>query len=1361
MTNKILLILVMVSQFSFADNDHDHTAKKILVISADHSSAKRVMLITKNNHEKNLEFTHAKFKSFANLSLTEIASEYDLVILSTVSKMFAKKNFGSLLPIAKDFSTPLITLPFDKEFKLNHGLSEKQAQAINDYYRNGGDENMSNLGDFLTTEIFKTASFKVKPPIIYPKQGIYFPKFKQKIFASLKQYLDKRGIKDIPPKMPTIGIMMRIENYGTGNNKMIDALINKLEDKGVLTIPFYIDEYTSGYEVLFTQNNEIIVDNIINIRAMHSPIKRREQFEKIGVPIIHAIQYYDGNQNDWEENNQGVSPMMSPFMLSIPETAGVIDIITVSASDRNAIELDVIDYQLDALVNRALAYSNLVHKLNKEKKLTMMVWNYPSGEKNIGASFLNVPRSIDQITQRLIDNGYSVTQSEEKKLIADVNRILRPFYRDFELQKLLDDDLAELLPLDTYKEHLNSFPKEIVAEIIADWGLPEDGFMVIEQAGEKYLVMPRIKLGNLIIMRQPPRGEKASKDKNIYHDKSITINHYYLAAYFYAKHYFDSDAIIHLGTHGSQEYLPGKERSPSVYDATLMAIGDTPIVYPYIIDDVGEAIQAKRRGRAVIISHMTPPFAAAGLYAQSMDMHELMHQYNTLIDGKVKQLTLQKIVSICIENSYCKDISWGKKKIDKDTTGFLLALHDYLGELALESQPLGLHTFGVPPEEKHILSSIIQMLGTEFNNLAIDYEAKYFSSTAALAHQKQHNKPQVNDSEEYTHEHDGKRHSHKTNETHELTDTDSNEPVIGEALEDITGFALLKHYLLDNADIEEINNKDVKKFVKQAKEYYQNFHKLAELDSMIAALSAKYIKVTTGGDPIRNPDVVPTGYNIYGFDPAKVPTKAAWQAGSELTENLIANYYQEHGKYPGKMAFSLWSIETMRHFGVLEAQVMRAMGVKPVWSDDGRVIDTEIIPYSELKRPRVDVVLSVTGLYRDAFPNVIEWMAKAVAKVAKLKEQGNNLYKHAKITQKELEESGMDSERAEYLSTVRIFSNKSGAYGTGLGSGVMNSGDWDKDEGLAKTYLDKMGYFFGEKQGVSRNHWGKKVDNVDLYAKTLSGTDLAVFSRTSNLYGLLTTDDPFQYLGGISLAVRHLDGKSPQLYISNLRDANNSKTETVQKFMAKELRNRSFHPRWVNEMKDEGYSGALAMLDNLNNFWGWQVVDPTSVRADQWQEFFEVYIEDKFNLELDKWFEQANNHTKAQMLERMLEAVRKDYWDADKETLEKMLKEYVKQASKFDYQSKNEKLVEYVTSSAQGFGLDLSAITVAPPAATLTKPSSETLDNNQAQDVEGMKLEQTASQQQQDVEWDKFYIFAIILSFLLFIFGVLRRAKSR
>lgn len=1357
--------------------------KKILVVSADHSSKARVNLLNAQNQAQGFVFEHIKLpRQQDGTSLQALADGYDLVIFSAVSEKFAKEKFIRFLPVPADFDTPLVAVPWSADNPLNHALTATQAESISRYYRNGGPENMRRLGTYLDAILFAGSPMAVLPPIDYPKQGIYHPDYQDKILPNLQAYLQWRGLQAAPTDRPVIGLMMRLEHFGAGRNVVVDELITRLEQQGAFVIPFYIAEYETDYQPLITQQGQTVVHNIINLRTMHSPNKRRRQFEKLGVPVLHAIQYYDGDTVEWEVDTQGVSPMMTPFMMSMPESAGVIDITTVAASPRKTEIIEVLEPQLEAIAQRALGQAKLVFKDNAAKKLTMMVWNYPGGEKNIGASFLNIPRSIREITQTLANNGYQVSVAEEDKLLEDVTRILRPFYRDYELQGLLDNDLAELMPVAAYQQYLNGLPATIREAINKDWGEPENGSMVVEREGKKYFVMPRIRLGNMIIMRQPPRGDQHDKEKSLYHDKTITVNHYYLAAYYYAREVFASDALIHLGTHGSQEYLPGKERSLSVYDSAILPLANTPVVYPFIVDDVGEAVQAKRRGRATIISHMTPPFAAAGLYAESMDLHELMHQYNSMIEGAAKKLTLEKIITICVQNNYCADIAWSQDKATQQPEEFLLALHDYLGELAAESQPLGLHTFGKSPEQQHIITSIIQMLGTEFTELAINYEAEQFGDSGALGHQRAHS------SLVHTHA-DGSSHSHAGDDQPHQHD-DANIPGLankaplpaatesvaavahvvveglperGEKLESIPGYLLLEKFLLGEGMQAVVDNEALQPHVDKARHYFQQFHQLAELNSLLRALDGKHVKVTTGGDPIRNPEVVPTGYNLYGFDPSKVPTQAAWEAGSKLTEDLIADYYQQHGKYPAKMAFSMWSIETMRHFGVLEAQVLRAMGVRPIWSDDGRIQGTEIIPYAELKRPRVDVVLSATGLYRDAFPNIMEWMAEAIAKVARLKEEGNALYQHAQAMQQQLQAEGMDAEEAEYLSTVRIFSNKSGSYGSGLGGSVMESGTWEQDDKLAKVYLDKMGYYFGTKRGPGKGHWGQKLEDTDLYAKTLSGTDLAVFSRTSNLYGLLTSDDPFQYLGGISLAVRNLDGKSPQLYISNLRDANNNRSETIQKFMAKELRNRSFHPRWVESMQDEGYSGALAMLDNLNNFWGWQVTAPESVREDQWQEFFEVYIEDKYELNLEEWFEQANNHTKAQMLERMLEAVRKDYWEAAPETLQKMVTEYVEQASQFDYQTSNDQFVEYLQAQAQGYGLDSTAITVPPPPGTVVEPPPATEQPPQpteapTQNVEGMKLEQQP-QQTADSEWDYWYWATILLFMLAFAAGALRRVR--
>lgn len=480
---------------------------------------------------------------------------------------------------------------------------------------------------------------------------------------------------------------------------------------------------------------------------------------------------------------------------------------------------------------------------------------------------------------------------------------------------------------------------------------------------------------------------------------------------------------------------------------------------------------------------------------------------------------------------------------------------------------------------------------------------------------------------------------------------------------------------------------------------------------------------------------------------------------------MIANYYQKHQAYPDKMAFSLWSIETMRHYGVLESQVLYSMGVKPKWSKSGRVIGTEIIPYSELKRPRIDVVVSATGLYRDAFPNVMQMLAKAVNQVAALKEDNNSIWQNSQKVKADLLAEGVEEKEAEYLSTIRIFSNQSGDYGTGVDDAVWASDTWENDKKISDNYLGKMGYFFG----TDNSRWGQKATNsqgeeVQLYAKQLSGTDIAMFARSSNLFGMLSTDNPFEYFGALSLAVRNIDGKSPDMVVANLRDAKNSKAEEASLFLAKELRTRMFHPRWIKELQKEGYSGAVSLASKMDNFFGWQVVDPNLIRNDQWDEYLDIYVNDKLALELDEWFKKINPAAFARMMERMIEAERKDYWQTDPERLKQLLEQYIDVVNENDLVILNDAVKSHVNELAQGFGLaPLAEKTIEMMAASakaqqeinnqqLAEAQSKltTEQENGEQQVEGQKLEK---QTEQAIEPDNIIYYSLGGILFLILFG--------
>jgi len=397
----------------------------------------------------------------------------------------------------------------------------------------------------------------------------------------------------------------------------------------------------------------------------------------------------------------------------------------------------------------------------------------------------------------------------------------------------------------------------------------------------------------------------------------------------------------------------------------------------------------------------------------------------------------------------------------------------------------------------------------------------------------------------------------------------------------------------------------------------------------------------------------------------------------------------------------------------------------------------------------------------------MQLLAKAINKVASLKEESNSIWKNSQQVKADLIAEGVDEKEAEYLSTIRIFSNQSGDYGTGVDDAAWASDTWETDKKISDNYLGKMGYFFGS----DNKRWGQKVNNnkgeeVQLYAKQLSGTDIALFARSSNLFGMLSSDDPFEYFGSLSLAVRNIDGKSPEMVVANLRDAANAKAEEAGLFLAKELRTRMFHPRWIKEMQKEGYSGAVSLSSRMDNFFGWQVVDPNLIRNDQWDEYMDIYVNDKLALELDEWFKKVNPAALARMMERMLEAERKDYWQTDPERLKQLVEKYLDIVNKNDLVMLNDALKVHVNELAEGFGLAplQSAKTLQTMAKSATqqqlennKNLAERSDINQEQ-VKGQKLEK---QKSTAVEADNFIYYALFSIVFLIALGSFWQSKKR
>ena len=1234
---------------------------------------------------------------------------YDLIVVDAPYGPALAAAQQHLQPLLPQLQQPWLWLRADGS--RGEGLDAQRIAVLEQYYRQGGEHNYRGFFCRLAAQTPEEAD---SCPVLreFPSAALYHPQLPGDVFADLPAFLDWKGIA-ADDSRPLVVVLFHKASMDNGLTAHLDALLHRLEQGGAIAVGLYSATLAQGeIQQLLMVDQQLRANVLISMQIMLNAEGRRSEFEELGLPVLQALTYRRGEQQDWEQDAVGLPTQDIPFYLAQPEYAGLIDPLVFAAVRQSDGEMLAIDRQLSAVSNKAMRLARLQQLPNEQKRLALFFYNYPPGEKNLGASFLNVPRSLERLLPALAEAGYEVVGRDEQQLIDSLTRLLGPLYRDDRRADLLDPQVAARLPLQDYLDWFGQLPQALQDDITGRWGPPEQAGLLLRDGAEAFFAIPRLQLGQLAILPQLPRGEaEQDRERVLYHDTRTPPSHSYLAGYLWARESFASDALIHFGTHGTYEWQPGKERGLDVLDYPYLTVGDVPVLYPYIVDNIGEALQTKRRGRAVTISHNTPAFSPAGLHGTLVEIHDLLHDWMQMTEGEVRDVTATDIIRHVVAENLHLDMGVTEAQARAEFGHFAEQLHDHVHELALDNQPLGLATFGQPSEPDLRLLTLLQMLGRPL--------------------------------------------------LEKLDPEDPEEQLVDDyqKIQQTPAWQLLDRHVR-NAE-PWTGDDDMAALLTQARDWWQLLGDNREIAGLLTGLQGRHLPVSYGGDPIKNPDSLPTGRNLYGFDPSRIPTPQAWEAGRQAAERLLQTHLESHGEYPQKLAFSLWSVETMRHFGILEAQVFALLGFEPQWDAGGRVVGIRAIERQALGRPRVDTVISATGLYRDHFPNVMHWLAQAAEQAALLDEHDNAVAQNSQRIEQQLLDAGWELSEARLAARTRIFSSASGAYGTGLDDATLASdsfgetddGGQDRHAGdakLAELYLQRMQYAYGP----DSQRWGQKSD-LNLYAEHLRGTQGAILSRSSNLYGMLTTDDPFQYLGGIGLAVRHLDGSSPQLYISNLRDSAQARVETAAGFLARDLRARYFHPGWISRMQKEGYSGTLEVLGTANNLWGWQVTAPETVRDDQWQEFKAVYVDDKYQLDVNQWFEQHNPHAQAQMIERLLEAARKEYWSTDADTLQQLAERWQTLAERFDVRSDNPRFNQFVGAAAAGYGLQ--------PAAGQPDSTAEAAAGSQAelQRVQGQRLQPQAEAAQADPQpLDATPLLAMLLMLLALAAGAVRQSRQ-
>lgn len=1143
------------------------------------------------------------------------------------------------------------------------GLPPEQARRLIGYYGAGGQANFRTLFAYLRRWREGRDLAELPPPIRMPSSGIYHPAAPG-FFNSAEAYLHW-GRERWAPDAPRIAFAISDSALSNAETALIDSLIAHSEARGFLPLAFWFDAAApDGLEDVLRPAG---ADLLVNLTHMQNGEARRAELARLGLPAISAFTWRGGNQAAWEAAASGLPPGATAALLTVPESWGMSDPLVIAAVENG--EVVPIPDQLDALLAKAGRLVALRRRPAREKRLALMFWNYPPGEKNLSASNLNLPRSLDALTRALAEAGYDVPPTEEARLIQAGQAMLGGLYRPETLDELLAGGLADTLPVSAYRAWLDRLPADRRRAMLERWGEPETSRAVREVAGEMHFVIPRLRLGHLAVLPQQPRGDTPGE---AYHDAAQPPGHLYMATYLWLRQRWQADALIHFGTHGTQEWLPGKDRGLSAADFPFLALGDLPVFYPYIQDNVGEAMQARRRGRAVTISHQTPPFAPSGLYDELRDLHALIHDHAQLEEGAVQARLRDTIIEAVRAANLHRDMGWEEARIAADFPAFLTALHDHLHQLARQAMPLGLHSFGIAAAPEARLATVMQQLREPFYaRLGLDPQ-EVFADTA-------------------------------------------------ERMRESPPYLLLHRHLREGVPIAAIEDAELRAMVERAAALDRQLADTQELEALLVGLAGGFVLPGPGGDPVRNPEVR-SGRNLHAFEPDRLPTQAAYAAGAEALGQLIDEFRAEHGgEIPRKVAFSLWSSEAIRHQGISEAQLLHALGLRPVWDGAGRIRTLEVIPREELGRPRIDVVVQVTSVYRDQFDHFMRLLAEGIERLSSLDEPGNAVAANSAALRQRLLAQGLSPERAATLATLRIFSNAPGDYGSGLPETVLGSTMWTEEAPLAEQFLARLQYAYGHRL------WGERLDGGNLFTEQLRGVQAAVLSRSSNLNGLLSTDHPFEYLGGLSLAVRHLDGSSPSLFVADLRRPASRMTRAAT-FLAEELRSRALNPQWIAAMQHEGYAGTLAIVSLANNLFGWQVTDPGMVRADQWQAMHDTFIRDVRQLGVDAWFEEHNPTAQAQVIARMAEAIRKGYWDPDSQTRNELAVRYAALAESHGITAGAAETQSFLAQMAGGFGLQPA---VSPAAASAPEDAAEPA----SEAVRGQMLQPLADTRAEQMSW--------------------------
>lgn len=1066
-------------------------------------------------------------------------------------------------------------------------IDEVASARASAYLDEGGVENCVRLLAYLYALVHPGAE-AAAPPVKGAQVGIYHPDAPD-VFPDYDGYRDWwQTARTSLPKVeggPRVVAVSFFSTWLRGRDlAAIDTVIHQLEARGFL--PVAVFGYPLDTLTPLLQSRGIVQPEIvIALNSTLSSPKDAETYASWGVPVLNGMVTRE-SVGQWHANPKGLPADRIAAHLSLPERSGAIapTLVATTETDVNGTKFTSPFLPgIKALIDRAQRMLTLRSKPNADKRVALIYYDNPAGKGNIGASYLQVFPSLRNILAALAGDGYRVPEPLPDE--AMLRRLLEANGRNVELwaegetQRMagLSGIASGMVqwPVAAYRRYYDELPVEFRTAIEETWGAPEQGrLMTADCTQGRCLLLPVQQQGNVLMAPQPLRTtfEQASDPS---HENVTPPPHQYIAFYLWLQHEWKADVVVHVGRHGTLEWLPGKQTALAPDDASSILLGDLPNLNIYVMDGGGEAIQAKRRGLATLISHLTPMIWRTGGRADLEKLHQSFHALMDRADDlppalveEYERVTRAELTRLGLDTQL-------KLDINSDWQQLAPTLHRFLHDIEDAPVPAGLPVFGQAPREDQLREAVSAYLFAAF--------------------------PQA---------------------MHDEVEA----PIPGWAASFVAG----EEVRLDGFREETVTTmtrvkKDLPTWIQRLRESGPE-----EIRGLLSALRGEHLPSHLLGDPLRKPEALPTGANLHAVDTARIPTEAAWDVGRRMADEFLERYQESHGAAPKRVSLVLWYGETERHQGAMESMAMALLGVKPIWNRQGIVDDLQLVDRAELGRERVDVVFTVSGNYRDGFPDKLQLLDRAV-RLAASAEDGI-VAAHDRTLAASLIRAGFDPEEAARQSQVRIFSAKPGAYGVGVQYLVEKSGGGDSAGEIASLYMANMGF------GYSAAAWG--TASGDALRANLASVDAVQFSRSSNLYGSLDNDDTYQYVGGLRTAIAQIAQRAPEVYLHNLRQAGSEKMVALREWLAVELHSRQLNPTWIQEMQKSGYAGAREISKEIEHLYGFQKTAPDHLDARTWQTVMDVFVKDTYQLGLERFFKEQNPHARQTVLARLLEVDR-------------------------------------------------------------------------------------------------------------------------